>query len=83
MHLDRGPVPPAMKAQEERIVDALAARISIPFEALLEAVSRTEDLAAAAAALWTSPHGLRVRLANLTAEDRQRLVEARRGQLAS
>lgn len=82
MHLDRGRVPRAMQEAEERIVDQIAARLLIPMPALLDVVTRVEDVHAAAEALWVSPYGLRVRLSNLTHDERMLLTEARRGELA-
>lgn len=77
VHLERGPVPrnPVLAAAEERIVSDIAARRLIPLPSLTDALHWVDlsDRTALAEELWVDEPTLRIRLHNLTGDERARI----------
>lgn len=65
IHLERGPVPPHLQADEERIVDELAARRLIELPDLIEALRWTQDPTELAEGLWVDRSTLKTRMNTL------------------
>lgn len=75
-HILRGPVEPRLRTREERAVDQAAARLLIPFDALVEAMLWSMDDYEIAEELWVDVHTVRARLGSLTAAE-SRLLNQR------
>ncbi len=69
VHLERGPVPPALRAREERAVDAEAACRLITLEQLADALVWSFDDHELAEELWVDVATVRARLAALGEEE--------------
>jgi len=70
IHVERGPVPPQCRDEEERIVERLAARRLIPVVALGEAMAWTPHMDVVADELWVDLPMLWARLDSLDLEER-------------
>lgn len=79
-HLERGPAPddPALADQEERAVDAWAARLLIPTGALVRAFQWSQHLDEVAEELWVDERMLRARLRALTDDEQDKVMAALR-----
>ncbi|WP_181312505.1 hypothetical protein [Nocardioides campestrisoli] len=66
VHIERGPVPAAYVAREERIVDVITARQLVDFHELVDAMVWSLDEHEIADALWVDPAVVVVRLRTLT-----------------
>jgi hypothetical protein len=74
-HAERAPFPGGHSDYEERIVDQLAARRLIPFDALLDACRWAHNLHELADELWVDEATVRVRLEHLHPSERIKLKE--------
>lgn len=74
-HVERGPVPPWMRAREERMCDAIAARRLVKLEHLADAMVWSRDEHEIAEECWVDVDTIRARLASLSPDERTHIEE--------
>lgn len=74
-HVERGPVPPWLRAREERACDAIASRRLVGLEVLADAMVWSRDEHEIAEECWVDTDTIRARLTNLTDAERAFIEE--------